>query len=371
MSRMQVGLVIYGTLDTVSGGYLYDRYLVDHLRELGHTVQIISLPWRNYLSYLSDNLSSSLVRQLTEGHFDLLLQDELNHPSLWHTNRRLRGRLRCPLVGIVHHLRSNEWRAAWLNRIFRGIERRYLASLDGFVFNSQTTRRSVESLIGPVGRCVVAVPGADRLCPSLTEDRIVKRARLPGPLRLVFVGNVIRRKGLHSLLNALAGLRQVPDWQLDVVGSPTVEPGYYRSLRRQAEALGLGARVNWRGRLSDSALVDCLTSSHLLVVPSSYEGFGIVYVEGFGFGLPALATTAGAACEVITPGRDGWLVPPEDAQAMRECLQEVLGDRERLIELSLAALAHYRAHPTWAQTTEAIGDFLDRMVEATADVPIP
>lgn len=368
---MRVGLVIYGTLDTVSGGYLYDRYLVEHLLGKGYTVRIVSLPWRNYLSHLSDNLSASLSRQLTEGDFDVLLQDELNHPSLWHINRRLRGRLRCPIVSIVHHLRCNEWRAPWLNRIYRGIERRYLAGLDGFVFNSQTTRHSVESLIGPVAPCVVAVPGADRLRPALTEQQIIERARMPGPLRLVFVGNVIRRKGLHVLLTALAGLRKVSGWQLDVVGSPTVEPRYCRALKGRVETLGLSGQVNWRGWLSDSALADCLASSHLLAVPSTYEGFGIVYVEGFGFGLPALGTTAGAAHEVITPGRNGWLVPPEDAHAVRECVHDVLCDRQRLIDLSLAALARYRAHPTWAQTTGTIGDFLVRMAEATTYVSIP
>ena len=52
-------------------------------------------------------------------------------------------------------------------------------------------------------------------------------------------------------------------------------------------------------------------------MPSSYEGFGIVYLEGMAFGLPALATTAGGAAEIITSGQDGFLVlfPATDALA--------------------------------------------------------
>jgi glycosyltransferase involved in cell wall biosynthesis len=101
-----------------------------------------------------------------------------------------------------------------------------------------------------------------------------------------------------------------------------------------------------------------MAASHMLVVPSSYEGFGIVYAEGFGFGLPALGTTAGAAAEIITSGRDGFLVAPGDPAAIRACLSAVLGDRARLTALSLAALARYRSHPTWTETTRRISDFL-------------
>ncbi len=57
---MKIGLVIYGSLDTLSGGYMYDRMLVDYLRAEGDTVEIISLPWRNYAAHLTDNLSFRL-----------------------------------------------------------------------------------------------------------------------------------------------------------------------------------------------------------------------------------------------------------------------------------------------------------------------
>ena len=53
--NMKIGLIIYGSLDTLSGGYLYDRMLVDYLRAQGDTVEIISLPWRNYAAHLTDN----------------------------------------------------------------------------------------------------------------------------------------------------------------------------------------------------------------------------------------------------------------------------------------------------------------------------
>ena len=145
---MRIGLIIYGSLDTLTGGYLYDRLLVEHLRRHGDQVDIISLPWRTYGRHLGDNLSLNLYGRLRHASFDALLQDELNHPSLFWLNQRLRRYVRYPIVTIVHLLRCSEPRPAWHNQLYRWVERRYLKGLDGLVFNSQTTQVAVEQLVG-------------------------------------------------------------------------------------------------------------------------------------------------------------------------------------------------------------------------------
>ena len=96
---MKIGLIIYGRLDTLSGGYLYDRKLVEHLEAAGDEVEIVSLPWEGYGRSLLHNFWFALAEQLRLADFDLLLQDELNHPSLFWLNRRLRGRDALPLLG--------------------------------------------------------------------------------------------------------------------------------------------------------------------------------------------------------------------------------------------------------------------------------
>jgi hypothetical protein len=110
---MRIGLLIYGTLETLSGGYLYDRRLVEHLQSKGDEVEIVSLPWRNYLRHLGDNFSGSLYTRLKELQVDLLLQDELNHPSLFWLNRRLQNQVSYPIIAIVHHLRSSAMHPTW------------------------------------------------------------------------------------------------------------------------------------------------------------------------------------------------------------------------------------------------------------------
>jgi glycosyltransferase involved in cell wall biosynthesis len=93
-------------------------------------------------------------------------------------------------------------------------------------------------------------------------------------------------------------------------------------------------------------------------VPSSYEGFGIVYLEGMGFGLPAIGTTLGAASEVIEDGKTGFLIQPGDAHSLAEKLQLLSERRDLLLEMSLAARSRYQRQPKWNQTASQIRDFL-------------
>jgi glycosyltransferase involved in cell wall biosynthesis len=359
---MKLGLLIYGRLETVSGGYLYDRKLVQHLQRQGDTVEIVSLPWRNYPRHLGDNFSVSLRRRLENAQVDVLLQDELNHPSLFWLNPRLRKTVRYPLVSIVHHLRCSEQRPAWQNHLYRLVERRYLASVDAFVLNSQATRRAVEESGVDLATCphVIAYPAGDQFTPQLEAAEIALRAQQPGPLRLLYVGNLIPRKGLHILLEAI---RRLPDHActLTIIGSMQADPAYTRRVQRQA-ANHFEGRVHFCGSVTGAELANWLRNSHVLCVPSSYEGFGIVYLEGMGFGLPAIATTAGGAKELITSGQDGFLIPGGDAGALAEPLASLHGDRRRLLEMSLAARQRYLAHPTWEQTGERIREFLQTLL---------
>jgi glycosyltransferase involved in cell wall biosynthesis len=351
---VKLGLLIYGSLDTLSGGYLYDRKLVEYLRSQGDTVEIISLPWRNYASHLIDNLSFRLPPDL-----DLLIQDELNHPSLVAANR---GPHPYPVVSLVHHLRSSEQRPAWQNWFYRLIEKRYLQSVDAFIFNSKTTRDVVQALVGDTRPNLIAYPPTDRFAPPLTPDLVRSRAAESGPLRIIFLGNLIPRKGLHTLLQAIER-SLISSYALDVVGSLTIDPAYAAKMQQLTITQGLSSTVHFHGSLDNEKLVELLRSAHVLVVPSSYEGFGIVYLEGMAFGLPAIGTTAGAASEIITHGETGYLIRPDDAHALAAHLAALYADRGLLSQLSLNALQRYRSQPTWQQTAAEIRQFLFDLVK--------
>ena len=369
---MKIGLVIYGSLDTLSGGYLYDRKLVDYLRSQGDTIEVISLPWRNYAAHLTDNFRFRLpsphviarrVQSPTKQSpnyqkFDLLIQDELNHPSLIFANR---GKHPYPIVSLVHHLRCSELRSRWQNAFYRMLEKQYLQSVDGFIFNSQTTKTVVNSLIRNEKPDVIAYPPTDRFGEPISEVEIIERATSE-VLRILFLGNVIERKGLHTLLKAVS--IQPSAFRVDIVGSLHSEPDYANKIQEFITANDLSSFVLLHGPLDNEPLIEKLRHAHVLVVPSSYEGFGIVYLEGMCFGLPVIGTTAGAAGEIITDSVDGFLIETEDVDLLAVRLKVLNERRDVLIQMSLAARSRYLRQPKWEQSAGEIREFLLKRIAA-------
>ena len=353
---MKIGLIIYGSLDTMSGGYLYDRKLIESLSKRGDQVEIISLPWRNYAAHLMDNFHFRLPRG-----FALIIEDELNHPSLLKANGQEHS---YPVVSLIHNLHSLEPRSAWQNALYRVVERSYLNSVDGIIFNSNTTCDAVQALIGDQKPFIVANPPTDRFGSHLNENLIRTRANESNPLRLLFLGNVIPLKGLHVLLNALR--YSAFDFRLDIVGSLTVDPTYARKMQEKVSAYGVSSKVFFHGILDNEPLIDRLEFAQVMVMPSSYEGFGIAYLEGMGFGLPAIGTTSGAASEFIMNGMNGYLIPPENSAVLAERLTTLANDRELLARMSINVLKRYQGQPTWEETADCIRDFLLDVIASEA-----
>lgn len=347
---MRIGLVVYGSLERITGGNIYDRMLVSHLRGWGDEVSLCSLRPGGYGSHFIDNLTFHLP-----GGLDVLLQDELAHPSFFFANAR---KAPYPIVSIVHHLRSSEDRPAWQNAFYRLLERRYLRSVDGYIFNSESTRDSVHALAGKGKPFVMATPGGDRLG-AMGIEQIMDRALKPGPLRLLFLANVTERKGLHVLLAALARL-QPHAYSLDVVGSLEIEPAYAARMRQKASSLT--SRVAFHGTLDEKRLIEILRQAQVMVIPSSYEGFGIAYLEGMAYGLPAIGSAAGAMAETITNNVNGILLAPGDVAALADTLATLVVDRGLLSRLAQAAQNHFFSRPKWRDTAETVRRFLGDFV---------
>ncbi len=364
---MRIGLVIYGHLDTLTGGYLYDRIMAEALVARGHQVEVVNLANGSYLDRLRQGFSPLLRARLRDGGFDLLLQDELCHPSLFQVNRRLRQSGGPPTVAIVHQVLCDEPRGRGLNRFYSLAERRYLASVDGFVFNSRTTRRTVETLLGGERPHVVAFPAGDRFGRPLVRELVRARGQQPGPLELLFLGNVIPRKGLPPLLEALATAER-GSWRLAVAGSEDFDRGYAAEARRLAGRLGLADVVRFLGPLQGEDLRRRLTASHLFCMPYAYEGFGIAILEAMAFGLPALGSAAGAAGETITNGVNGFLLAPDDRKGLAPLLAGLHQDRRRLVEMAAAALATFENRPGWQEGAAAIERFLLEMASGRKSV---
>jgi glycosyltransferase involved in cell wall biosynthesis len=144
---------------------------------------------------------------------------------------------------------------------------------------------------------------------------------LPG--YLLFVGRLRIRKGVEVLLEAFRELRgRVPGAVLRIAGD-----GEHRAaLERKADGLGLGSAVTFLGTRDGSQVRALLAGAAALVVPSIYEGMPLVVLEAMERGVPVVASAVSGIPEVVVGGETGWLVPPEDLQALARALEEVLAD---------------------------------------------
>jgi glycosyltransferase involved in cell wall biosynthesis len=164
-----------------------------------------------------------------------------------------------------------------------------------------------------------------KVLPNVTGAREVAapgRASETGD-SLLFVGRLRVRKGVEVLLHAAEKLRRRrPGTRLVIVG----EGEHRRRLERTARSLSLDGAVEFRGACPPEEIPRLMASARALVVPSIYEGMPLVILEAMAAGLPVVASSVSGIPEVVEDGESGWLVPPEDVEALVEALEEALAD---------------------------------------------
>ena len=356
---MPIALVLYGRLDTLTGGFLYDRYLVEALQRRGHRVEVMGLPWRHYGACLLDNFSHELCDRLCRGPWDLILQDELAHPSLFRLNRRIRRRGGPPIVSIVHQVLCRQPRRRWFNLAYRQVERAYLQTADAFIFNSAATRDQVRQLVGKARPHCVARPAGSRLGALSAQGLIAEKGLQSGPLELLFVGHLSPVKGLHPLLTGLARLPR-DMWRLTLVGDMTADRPCVRRARAIIARHGFQKQVVFRGCLDGDELKAVYVRSHVFAMPFAHESFGIAALEAMSFGLPVIGSSAGGVGEFVRHGENGFLVAPGDHESVRRHIEALHHDRGRLIAMGTAAFKTGCAWPSWQQTLEPACVFLEK-----------
>jgi glycosyltransferase involved in cell wall biosynthesis len=353
---MHLGFVIYGSLDLVSGGFLYDRMLVEALRARGVEVTVVGLPWRRFGRALLENFRPWPV---PDG-VDALVQDELCHPAVFARNRRWR-RERVPVVALVHNLANPPGGGG--ARLSRVVERRYLTEIDGVIAVCDATLADVRACAEPGAAAVVARAGGDHLTAAIDQAALERRSRESGPLRLLLSATVMPHKGLHRLIEALAAL-PADAVTLDVAGSLHAAPGYVASCERAALLRGLTGRVHLHGELRGEPLWDLYRRSHALVLPSDREAYSISCLEAMAFGLPVLVTDRGGMSELVTSGDDGFLLDPEDPAAWTASIRRLTADRRELATMSRAALARHARHGRWSDTAATVDQFVRGLLPA-------
>ena len=349
-----IHIIVPGALDQLTGGYLFDKRLVEGIRAQGRAIEVHELPGRfPAADAAARQAAAALLARLPDGAAAVI--DGL--ALLAFADCLADQRTRLKLVGLVHHPLALETGLEAEERArLAGLEARLLSRLKGVLCPSAATAWSVENYGVARERIFVTPPGTVK--PATPPQG---RTRSDGPLQFLSVGTVIPRKGHALLIEALAALREKP-WRLLIVGSLTRDAATAQALERAIARDELGERVTLAGEWAPERLGAAYAEADVFVLPSYHEGYGMAFAEAMAQGLPIVGTTGGAIAETV-PADAALLVPPGDADALSAALAMMLDNAALRARMAQAAAAAGAALPDWPAATRRWLEAFDRLVQ--------
>jgi glycosyltransferase involved in cell wall biosynthesis len=345
--RMRIALLVPGPFDTVSGGYIYDRRLVEGLRALGHDVQVVELKGRHPLpdEVATADASGALAALPDEVR---VVIDGLGLPAFAPLAEELARR---GAVGLIHHPTALEHgNPGPVRDALRAAEAATFPRMARLVATSAlTARRLPEEFGADPARVGVVEPGTDP----------APRAAGSGGAgcAILSVGSLIPRKGHDVLLRALGSLPDL-DWTLTVAGAAR-DPVYAQGLAALAEELGIARRVTFAGEVAAEEVAALWRGADLFALASHWEGYGMAVAEALAHGLPVAVTAGGALAELV-PVEAGVVSPPGDAASLGRAMRRPIFDTELRAEMAEAAWAAGQKLPRWEDRAAAFVAELER-----------
>ncbi|MEQ8657660.1 MAG: glycosyltransferase family 4 protein [Hyphomicrobiales bacterium] len=344
MSLSPAAFAIPGDINTLTGGYIYERRLLEGLRTLGHDVAHIQLAAS--FPDPSPNDVADAIEQLCELPQNRpLILDGLVYGSI--TTEGL-AKVRAPIVAMIHHPLARESglsenRRAHLYRT----ERDNLALAQHVLVPSPHTATILTEEYGvDPERISIARPGTDKPTGVSTPA---------DPPLILSVGIQHPRKGHDILLKALAQIVDLK-WQAVIVGSP-YDADHASDLTVLHEKLELTGRVRLAGRVSSQKLNDFYQAAAVFALATRYEGYGIVFDEALAHGLPIVSCRTGAVPDTV-PQDAGLLVPPEEVGPFANALRNLLSDTAKRTQMAKVSQSAGKTLPSWLDTARVASDVL-------------
>ncbi|MFT3731233.1 MAG: glycosyltransferase family 4 protein [Hyphomicrobium sp.] len=328
---------IPGDLKTATGGYAYDRRVIELLPDFGVAVRVLPLPasFPNPTDYDLEE-TRRIIAGRPQGSVlvvDGLAYGAFSEPVL----DEIKGRV----IGLVHHPLFLETGLPHGRKVeLKESEERALQRANHIIVTSRVTKRIVTDKMGISSeKITVAEPGTDP----------AQRATGTGaPLQILAVGAVLPRKGYDLLVEALAPLKDI-DWRLTIAGALDRHPQAVEAVQSAIEKHRLEDRVTLAGKVVPATLERFYESADLFVSASLFEGYGMVLAEAMARGLPIVLAAGGAAAD--TAGEAAALhVEAGNVAELTIALQRALTDKKLRDRLADASWEAGRTLPTWHET---------------------
>lgn len=232
-----------------------------------------------------------------------------------------------PLVFSAHgFVTGRHWLEVWARR----------TNPDLIICNSKAIQTNLNLLYSDIPSQLLHYPISNSAIAS-------RREKQSNPVVIIQVSRMEKWKGHTLLLEALAKLKDLPNWVCWFVGGAQTdrETKYEDTLHRMAARLGLTAHVDFLGSRDD--VPSLLAQADIFCQPNlSPEPFGIVFIEALQSGLPVISTRMGGAEEIINDSC-GELLPPGEVTPLADALRVLVTNHEKRHHLGLAGPARAKA----------------------------
>lgn len=274
-----------------------------------------------------------------------------------------------PYVILIHGAELIDPGRPWLNRLKAAVLEGSAAVVAGsratadLFFRLGLAQKRLEVI--PYGNPAPSLtgsspgPGSDAAHRGAAAIREVP-AVSPTPVRLLCMHRLVARKGTALLLEALAGLKDLP-WTLRAVGRGEEE----NALRARARELGLDSRMAFEPPVDEERKPALLDSADLFILPSlppegnnHMEGLGLGLLEAQGRGIPVLGARTGGIPEAVAEGRTGLLFTAGDAGDLRKALRTLITDADLRARLGAAGPGWIRENFDWEKSLARLAGLL-------------
>lgn len=334
-----------------TGGFIYERRLLEELQAAGRQVRHIVLPAEAAHADQSAAVRDEVVQTLAALPRDLpLILDGLVFATM---RSEALARLDCPVVAMLHHpVGLEEGLAPEVSRRLLAQEAANLAHAAHVVVTSGHTRDTYISLGADPSRITVALPGFDG-----PRDLVPDPPQAGAAPRILAVGLLARRKGHDVLIRALGQVADL-DWTARIVGK-AYDAAVGEELAALISELGLGGRIELAGELVDDRLEGAYRSAQVFALATRYEGYGMALAEALCHGLPIVTCKAGAVPDTV--GDAALLAEPGDVAGFAAHLRKVLTSDATRLDLAERSRRLGRALPRWPDTAAIMGAVLDAL----------
>lgn len=358
---LRVAFVTVGDTSRLTGGYLYHARVLAELREDGIEVEEIVASETSPAE--QETAVPRLGSRLDPRRFDVVVVDALARIvcASWIDD----WRASCPVVAMVHELPSVAAKTGY------GVAREQefeepLLRADRLISVSEHGRSVLQSRGVPAGRIHVVSPGFDHLPPPDTNTQTSLRDG--SRVRALCVAQWIPRKDILGLVRAWSA-HERPGATLELIGETHADPAYAASVRTAIAGV-LDSSIRVRGPVDDATLGAAYAAADLFVLPSRYEGYGIVYAEALAHGLPVIACHVGPIPDLVCE-EAALLVPPGDTEALSEALDLLLRDPTLRARMSTAARRRAANLPRWEDTVAGFRQVLQEAVIEARRTDLP